>query len=307
MRRLVWSVVLVSAVACASATGDEAPEVITGGSAGAATAGTGGSVASGGEASAGSGGSALPDGGSFPDGSTAGTAGGSQAGSAGQSSAGSAGQPAAGAAGQAQAGQAQAGQAQAGQSQAGQGGQATGPCAGKADGDVCDPTTAVCKVSGVCVAGSCKPQTNKPDGSICDDPKNPCQQPGVCAAGACGAPKARADNYGYDPANEFALCCGGQPTKVTSATNCGACGIGCNASNGESCQARTNAGQTNYYCAGCVASAACWSGCCSTSFPASMNVCAASDCKGGCTSKCPAGTHCQSGASVMMSNWCQPD
>lgn len=307
MRNASWFVIFACAAACASATGDEAPEVVSGGAAGAPQAG--GAAGDAGASGAGAGGSSLPDGGAFPDASAAGAAGSpfpdaSTAGAGGGAQAGTGGSSAGTSSGG--AGQSSTGGA-AGQPQAGAAGSPSGPCAGKADGTVCDPTTSPCKTSGACAAGVCQPITNKPDGTVCDDPKSPCQTPGVCAAGACGAPKAKPDETVPDPASPYTRCCGGVSTKVTTSSRCGSCAIACNASNGESCQARSNAGETHYYCAGCVASVECWSGCCSTSYPATMNVCAASDCKGGCTTKCPKGTHCQAGASVMMSNWCEPD
>jgi hypothetical protein len=67
-------------------------------------------------------------------------------------------------------------------------------------------------------------------------------------------------------------------------------------------------GQTNYYCAGCIASAKCWTGCCGNSYPASKGVCSVSDCSsGGCTDKCPTGMHCVVGADKQLSNWCAFD
>ncbi len=289
MRKLTWLALFVCVAACASAGGDDAPEIVSGGVAGASA---------GGEGQAGVGGAMLPDGGAFPDASAAGAGGGAavpdaaaagQAGEGGASPGGAAGAATSGGAGQAQAGA------------------PSGPCAGKSDGEVCAATSAPCKNPGVCQAGACTPITNKADGAICDDPKSPCQTPGVCASGACGAPKAKPDETVPDASKPFTRCCGGASTSVTTNGRCGSCDIACNGANGESCQARSNAGHTQYYCAGCVASASCWSGCCSTSYPATKNVCAASDCKGGCTSKCPKGTHCKSGESLGMSNWCEPN
>ncbi|MCC6644653.1 MAG: hypothetical protein IT374_03650 [Polyangiaceae bacterium] len=294
MRASTFCFLTLAAAACASGAGDEAPDVISGGTAGAtATAGAGGDGGEGGE-----GGASLPDGGAFPDAASgvdgaafpdAASAGAPGTGGAGGQSGGEGGQSAAGEAGQAQAGA------------------PSGPCAGLADGAVCAPTSSPCKDPGVCAGGACTAITNKANGTVCDDPKSPCQTPGVCSSGACGAPKDKPDETVPDSSKPYTRCCGGVATNVTTSSRCGSCSIKCNGSNGESCEARSSAGQTHYYCAGCVASAACWSGCCSTSYAATKNVCAASDCKGGCTSKCPSGTHCKDGTSYMMSNWCEPN
>jgi hypothetical protein len=102
------------------------------------------------------------------------------------------------------------------------------------------------------------------------------------------------DGYNWFSPDPNARCCHGQPMHVadfTSDTDCGACGIHCNTANSESCQVLGG----RYFCRGCVASAACWSKCCSTSF--TPYSCAASDCAGNCSSMyCPAGTHCVPGA-----------
>jgi hypothetical protein len=102
------------------------------------------------------------------------------------------------------------------------------------------------------------------------------------------------DGYVWFAPDPTARCCHGQPmheADFTTATDCGACGIACNAANGEACSALAG----HYFCRGCVASAACWSKCCSTSF--TPYSCAASDCAGNCSSMyCPTGTHCVPGA-----------
>jgi hypothetical protein len=114
---------------------------------------------------------------------------------------------------------------------------------------------------------------------------------GSLFANPCGG---HPDGYNWYPQDVTARCCHGQPmheADFTTAVDCGACGIACNASNGESCQALGG----RWFCRGCVASADCWSKCCSTSF--TPYSCAASDCAGNCSSMyCPASTHCVAGA-----------
>lgn len=129
-----------------------------------------------------------------------------------------------------------------------------------------------------------------PDGTPCKAAPDLCHTDGVCKAGACTAPGTHVDGYNWDANDPNARCCGGTPVKTTSTANCGACGIKCNAQNGESCSVLGG----HYFCRGCIASSACWSHCCSESFsPAS---CAASDCNGNCSSTyCPAGSHCVAG------------
>jgi hypothetical protein len=102
------------------------------------------------------------------------------------------------------------------------------------------------------------------------------------------------DGFNWDPNDPTARCCKGvlaHESDFITDTNCGACGIACNAGNGESCMLFGG----HYFCEGCVASASCWSGCCSTSF-APTQLCAASDCAGNCSNAfCPPGTHCVNG------------
>ncbi len=129
-----------------------------------------------------------------------------------------------------------------------------------------------------------------PDGTVCASAPDLCHTPGVCGGGKCLAPQVHVDGYNWKSGDDTARCCGGTPVYTTSNANCGACGIKCNAGNGESCS--TLGG--HYFCRGCIASSACWSHCCSLSFnPPS---CAASDCNGNCSAAyCPAGTHCVNG------------
>ena len=109
------------------------------------------------------------------------------------------------------------------------------------------------------------------------------------------------DGFNWFPSDMTARCCGGQPmheADFTSNASCGACGIACNLANGESCQVLGG----RYFCRGCVASADCWSKCCSTSF--APNTCAASDCAGNCDDAvCPTGTHCVAGMGIS-SDYC---
>lgn len=137
-----------------------------------------------------------------------------------------------------------------------------------------------------------------PDGTVCASAPDLCHTPGVCSGGKCMAPGIHVDGYNWKSGDDNARCCGGTPVQTTSNANCGACGIQCNAQNGESCSALGG----HYFCRGCAASSACWSKCCSESFsPAS---CAASDCAGNCSAKyCPPGTHCVVGGGTS-SDYC---
>ena len=137
-----------------------------------------------------------------------------------------------------------------------------------------------------------------PDGTVCASAPDLCHTPGVCNGGKCMAPGIHVDGYNWKSGDTTARCCGGTPVYTTSNANCGACGIKCNAQNGESCAAL--GGQ--YFCRGCIASSACWSKCCSESF--SPPSCAASDCAGNCSAQyCPPGTHCVVGGGTS-SDYC---
>jgi|GEM_PF-654297 len=188
-------------------------------------------------------------------------------------------------------------------------------CASKPDGTVCEPSTDSCHDDGVCEGSVCRPPAPKLDGTVCggadvcheaptceagqctERPKpdgtpcapapDACHEDGVCSGGVCGAVKQREDGYNWDPSDTWKRCCGGQPLRMDTDAHCGVCGIACNASNGESCQ--KNAANGQYYCTGCIASAGCWSGCCSTSF-GTPHRCAASDCVQGLCEGCPGGT-----------------
>ena len=164
-------------------------------------------------------------------------------------------------------------------------------CTGLPDGTVCGPAPDICHDAPVCSAGACASPAAKADGFVCASAPDACHTDGTCKAGVCGAVGTRADGYEWSAGDDTARCCSGKETHTTTDSDCGACGIKCNASNGESCSALGG----HYFCRGCVASAACWSGCCSESF--SPYSCAASDCAGNCdASHCPSGTHCVSGA-----------
>ena len=137
-----------------------------------------------------------------------------------------------------------------------------------------------------------------PDGTPCKAAPDLCHTDGLCKLGKCMAPAVRADGYNWKVADTSARCCGGVPRYATDDTNCGACGIACNAGNGESCQPLAG----RYFCRGCKLNAGCWSKCCSNSF--SPPSCAASDCKGNCDSTyCPPGSKCALG-NGMSSNYC---
>jgi hypothetical protein len=126
-----------------------------------------------------------------------------------------------------------------------------------------------------------------PDGTPCKSAPDVCHTDGVCQKGVCTAPGTHVDGYNWDTSDSNARCCGGAPVHTDTNTNCGACGIGCNGGNGESCSLLGG----RYFCRGCIYNTGCWSQCCSLSF--SPPSCAASDCNGNCSSKyCPPGSHC---------------
>jgi hypothetical protein len=177
-------------------------------------------------------------------------------------------------------------------------GGACAPAPPKADGFVCGPAPDVCHDAQVCSSGVCAPAPAKADGFVCAPAADVCHADGTCKSGVCGAVTARPEGYQWMAGDDTARCCGGQAVHTTTDSNCGVCGIKCNTGNGESCQALGG----HYFCRGCVASAACWSHCCSTSF--TPYSCAASDCAGNCSSMyCPPGTHCVSGGTTS-SDYC---
>ncbi len=173
-----------------------------------------------------------------------------------------------------------------------------GAPAPKANGFVCAPAPDGCHSEGTCSSGVCQPPPDKPDGTVCASAPSACYTSGTCSGGVCGAPAPRADGYNWSSGDFTAICCSGSEVHADTSSNCGACGIKCNASNGESCSLLGG----HYFCRGCVASSACWSKCCSESF--SPFSCAASDCAGNCDSTyCPPGTHCVVGA-PSSSDYC---
>ena len=160
-------------------------------------------------------------------------------------------------------------------------------CAGLANGTPCGASPDICHDAPLCEGGACAAPAAKADGFVCAAAPDACHDAGTCKAGVCGAPATRTDGTEWTAGDATARCCGGKPIHTDVDTDCGACGIQCNASNGESCQSFGGV----WFCRGCVASAACWSHCCSTSY--SPYSCAASDCAGNCSIQyCPAGTHC---------------
>lgn len=177
------------------------------------------------------------------------------------------------------------------------GGTCAAPAA-KADGTSCGKAPDVCHLAPVCKSGSCAAPANAADGTTCGTAPNACHDAPVCKSGSCAAAAAKPDGTQWSSSDSTSMCCGGTEAHSSDDTNCGVCGIHCNAGNGESCQ--TLGG--HYFCRGCVASAACWSHCCSQSF--SPNSCAASDCAGNCSAQyCPAGTHCVVGGTTS-SDYC---
>ena len=173
-----------------------------------------------------------------------------------------------------------------------------GSCMGQPDGTICVLSHDVCYDNAVCKNGLCGGLTPKPNGTVCKQSPDPCQADAVCTGGQCGNFTPYPDGHNWQVGDDTARCCGGQKVHTTSDANCGACGIRCNAGNGESCQLLGG----HHFCRGCVASSACWSHCCSLSF--SPATCAASDCAGNCSATyCPPGTHCVLGNGVS-SNYC---
>ena len=172
-------------------------------------------------------------------------------------------------------------------------------CANLPDGTQCGSAPDICHDPPVCTSGSCAAPPARPDGFICDPAPDACHTDGTCKAGSCQMSKLQPESYQWQPNDPTARCCGGMPVHTTTDDNCNVCGIKCNAMNGESCK-EVVAGR--WFCNGCMASAACWSKCCSTSFnPPS---CAASDCAGNCSSQyCPMGSHCVSGGGTS-SDFC---
>lgn len=162
-----------------------------------------------------------------------------------------------------------------------------GSCIGKPDGTVCVQTHDPCYADAVCTNGLCGGLTPRPNGTVCAPSTDACKADAVCTGGQCGTFTTRPNGFNWQVGDDTARCCGGAKIHTNTNADCGACGIQCNAGNGESCSLLGG----HYFCRGCVASTACWSHCCSLSFsPAS---CAASDCNGNCsTTYCPPGTHC---------------
>jgi hypothetical protein len=168
-----------------------------------------------------------------------------------------------------------------------------GTCAvpqAKPDGTNCGTAPDVCHSAPVCASGACAAPAAKANGTVCAKAPDACHTDGTCNNGSCGSVGTRGNGYNWSPGDATAMCCGGKEVHADTDSNCGVCGIVCNPSNGESCGLVGG----HYFCKGCVASAGCWSHCCSESF--SPYSCAASDCAGNCDSSyCPAGTHCVSG------------
>jgi hypothetical protein len=172
------------------------------------------------------------------------------------------------------------------------------PPAAKADGVTCGKAPDVCHVDPVCKSGACAPPGDAPNGTKCGNAPDGCHDAPTCSGGSCGGAVEKPDGTNWAASDATAICCAGKESHTSDNNNCGVCGITCNASNGESCQILGG----HYFCRGCVASAACWSHCCSQSF--SPNSCAASDCAGNCSSAyCPPGTHCVVGGAAS-SDYC---
>jgi hypothetical protein len=177
------------------------------------------------------------------------------------------------------------------------GGACAAPAA-KADGVTCGKAPDICHADPVCKGGVCAPPANA-DGVPCGTAPDACHDAPACSGGTCGAPGPAPDGTNWSSGDATAICCSGNQVHANTDTDCGACGIHCNAANMETCQALGG----RYFCRGCVASSACWSHCCSTTFGMPYT-CAASDCAGNCSATyCPAGTHCALGGTTS-SDYC---
>jgi hypothetical protein len=145
------------------------------------------------------------------------------------------------------------------------------------DGTVCAPTSDPCKTPGVCKDDVCGPIGDAADGTTCGEASNACHTAPVCKAGKCQAQGTRPDGYNYEAGKYLSRCCGGTPTSINSASNCGACGIKCASGR---CINTGAANEQQWWCS-CTASSECWSGCCADGSPP---VCSPSSC--GSTAKC---------------------
>lgn len=164
------------------------------------------------------------------------------------------------------------------------------------DGAECLSTSDPCKVAGTCKAGVCGAISNAPDNKKCGAASDACHTDRVCKAGVCQAEGSRLEGYNYDSTNYLARCCGGAPTSINTASNCGACGLRC--ASGKC----INTGATNsqqWWCT-CSGNSECFSNCCADGSP---SVCSPSSC--GSTAKC---TSCPGGASCTAEQnphyWC---
>jgi hypothetical protein len=170
--------------------------------------------------------------------------------------------------------------------------------AAKADGTVCGMAPDVCHSDATCSSGTCGPPPDKADGTLCGNATDGCHTPPACKDGKCEMGGTEPDGTNWSAGDATAICCAGQEVLADTNTDCGACGIACNASNGESCAILGG----HYFCRGCMTSSGCWSQCCSTSF--TPYSCAASDCAGACDAMyCPTGTHCVVGGTTS-SDYC---
>jgi hypothetical protein len=164
------------------------------------------------------------------------------------------------------------------------------------DGTECRPTSDRCKVSGKCRAGVCGAITNAADETPCGTASNACYTQPVCKAGQCQAQQARPDGYNYDTGNYLARCCGGSPSSINTANNCGACGIKC----GDGKCVNTGSKNSQQWWCTCTASSSCWSGCCVGTSP---GLCSPSTCYDAAKCiTCPGGASCQ--ASQEPHYWC---
>jgi hypothetical protein len=164
------------------------------------------------------------------------------------------------------------------------------------DGTVCAPTSDPCKAPGVCKDDVCGPIGNAADGTKCGTASDACHTDRTCKAGACQPQGSRPEGYNYDAGNYLARCCGGVPTSINTANNCGACGLKCASG---SCINTGAKNQQQWWCK-CVANSECWSGCCANGSPP---VCSPSTC--GSTARC---TSCPGGATCTADQdphyWC---
>ena len=134
-------------------------------------------------------------------------------------------------------------------------------CTGLPDGTPCGAAPDICHDVPVCAGGACAAAGAKADGFVCAAAPDALPHGRDLQGRRMRAPWARGPTATTGRrATTRRAAAEASPIHTDVDSDCGACGIQCNASNGESCQLL--GGQ--WFCRGCVASAACWSQCCSS-------------------------------------------